>query len=120
MPKSPTHRTKETLLEQGCKLVAIVEHWNSFAKVRQDLFGFIDILAVRNGVVVGIQATSGTNLSARLKKCREHENLPFWLDAAEFEIWAWTVKRRKGKRPEVKCEVRVIRREALNKEPLLL
>lgn len=118
--KSPTHRTKETLLEQGCKLVAIVEHWNSFAKIRQDLFGFIDILAVRNGVLVGIQATSRSNLSARINKSLAHENLPYWLEAAEFEVWAWDVKKKQGKRTEVKCEVRVIRKEALNKGPLLL
>lgn len=111
MPKSPTQRTKEALEAQGCKLVAIVERWNNHARIRQDLFGFIDILALRNGVWVGIQATSGSNMSARVKKCLEHENLPYFLEASEFEVWAWTVKRRKGKRPEVTCEVRVIKNQ---------
>jgi hypothetical protein len=117
--KSPTQRTKETLQNQGY-LVEVVERWNAFAKVRKDLFGFIDILVVRGKAIVGIQATSGSNLSARLTKCKNHPNLPRWLEAADFEIWAWTVKKKKGKRPVTTCEVRTIRKEALNQEPLLL
>jgi len=50
-----------------------VERWNSHARIRQDLFGFIDILALRDGETLGVQATSGSNVSARVAKIAEHE-----------------------------------------------
>ena len=47
MPKSlPTQRTLARLRQEGALEVAIVEHWNPHARIRQDLFGFIDILAI--------------------------------------------------------------------------
>ncbi|USE79503.1 hypothetical protein NDR89_23210 [Cupriavidus gilardii] len=70
---SPTQRSKEYLESQGY-LVAIVERWNPFAKVRQDLFGFIDLLAVREGETVAVQTTSRSNMSARARKIAEHQN----------------------------------------------
>src|SRR3990167_6094271 len=42
---SPLQRSKKYLEEQGY-LVAIVEKWNPWAKVRQDLFGIGDLLAI--------------------------------------------------------------------------
>lgn len=82
--------------------VAIVERWNSFAKIRQDLFGFLDLLCVADGKgVVGVQTTSATNMSARRKKIREHVNylavegagikieLHGWYQEGRF----WQVKR---------------------------
>ena len=71
---SPTQRSLALLRDQGY-LVAVVEKWNPHAKIRQDLFGFIDLLAVKDGEVLGVQSTSYSNTSARLKKIREHENL---------------------------------------------
>ena len=55
--KSPLQRSKKLLEEEGFT-VAIVERWNPFAKVRQDLFGIIDLLAVGNNVTVGVQVTT--------------------------------------------------------------
>ena len=55
--------------------VAIVERWNPYAKIRQDLYGFIDLLCVGNGETVAVQTTSGSNVSARVKKIAEHENV---------------------------------------------
>lgn len=71
---SPTQRSKKLLEDQGY-LVAIVEKWNVHAKVRQDLFGFVDLLAIRENETVGVQTTSYSNLSARVKKIAEHENV---------------------------------------------
>jgi hypothetical protein len=56
--------------------VAIVEHWNPFARIRQDLFGVLDLLAVRDGVTLGVQTTSGSNVSARVKKIAESDAVP--------------------------------------------
>lgn len=48
----------------------IVEKWNPHARIRQDCFGFGDILAYhrRKGMVALIQTTSASNFTARRKK----------------------------------------------------
>jgi hypothetical protein len=53
----------------------VVEKYNSFTKRRNDFAGFLDILCLGEGEVVGVQTTSYSNMSARAKKIREHENL---------------------------------------------
>ena len=71
---SPTQRSKKYLEGQGY-LVAVVEKWNAHARIRQDLFGFIDLLAVKEGETVGVQTTSRSNMGARARKIAEHENV---------------------------------------------
>jgi hypothetical protein len=51
----------------GYELVQIVEHFNGWGNCRQDLFGFIDVLAIIDGVTVGIQVTS-SGVTDRIKK----------------------------------------------------
>lgn len=53
----------------------VVEKYNFFTKRRNDFAGFLDILCLGEGEVVGVQTTSYSNMSARAKKIREHENL---------------------------------------------
>jgi hypothetical protein len=73
---SPTQLTLRKLKTDGWTTLAIVEHWNPFARVRQDLFGFIDILAINDdGEVLAVQTTSYTNISARVKKIAENEHI---------------------------------------------
>jgi hypothetical protein len=69
---SPTQRTLKFLRKGGCQLVAITERWNGHAKIRQDLFGIIDVLAVRGKEVIAVQTTS-TNVSERINKISEAE-----------------------------------------------
>ncbi len=69
---SPTARSLERLREQGY-LPAVVEHWNNHARVRQDLYGFIDVLAVRPGETLAVQACRAADISTRLKKVRDHQ-----------------------------------------------
>ena len=71
---SPTQRSLKYLRDQGYT-VAVTERWNPFAKIRQDLFGFVDLIAIRNGATLAIQSTSASNLSSRRKKIESHENL---------------------------------------------
>jgi hypothetical protein len=54
----------------------VVEHWNPWAKIRQDLFGFGDVLCLGDNEVVMVQATSYSNVSARVAKIADHENTP--------------------------------------------
>lgn len=91
---SPTQRTLKYLRDQGYR-AAVVEHWNPFAHVRQDLFGIIDVVAIGKGITIGVQCTSYGNGSARVKKIAEAEATP-WLREAnwQLEVHEWT----KGKR----------------------
>lgn len=65
---SPTQRSLKHLREQGC-VAQVVEHWQAFAKIRIDLFGIIDIVALSpDGETIGVQATSLSNVSKRVQK----------------------------------------------------
>jgi len=74
MATSPTQRTLAMMREQGY-VCWITEHWNYYAKIRQDLFGFIDILCLKKGEIIGVQTTSYSNVSARVKKINDHDNV---------------------------------------------
>lgn len=91
---SPTERTLAYLRKQGYR-VAVVERWNPHAKIRQDLFGIIDVLAIGKGITLAVQCTSADNVSARVHKIAEHESTP-WIREAGWliEVQGWT----KGKR----------------------
>ena len=71
---TPTTRSLKHLRELGYT-AEVVERFNSFTKRRHDLFGFIDILAIKEGEVLGVQTTSGSSVSSRIKKITEHEHL---------------------------------------------
>jgi len=83
MAISPTQRTLKRLRDSGdYPLVTIVERWNAWAKIRQDLFGIIDILAIDSkGNTVGIQVTTKGNMGARVKKITDHESTPHLREA---------------------------------------
>lgn len=72
---SPTQRTLAHLRKLGYPLVQVVERWNPHARVRQDLYGCIDVLAVGDDIVA-VQATSGSNVSKRVAKITESAALP--------------------------------------------
>ena len=67
---TPTKRSLKKLRDEGYA-VAIVEHWNSFARIRQDLFGIFDLLALKDGETLAVQVTSSGNLAARVHKISE-------------------------------------------------
>lgn len=91
-------------MEREGYTVAIVERWNAFAKIRQDLFGFLDLLCVADGKgVVGVQTTSASNMAARRNKIRSHTNYAAVEGAGiRIELHGW---RKVGRRWEVKREV---------------
>jgi len=67
----------------------VVERYNSFTKRKNDLFGFIDILAVKDKKVIGIQATSRSNISTRLNKIVESELYPLIKYGIHVLVWGW-------------------------------
>lgn len=78
---SPTQRTLEHLRKTGCQLVAVVEKWNPHARIRQDLFGCVDVLAIRDGETIAVQATSGSNVASRVAKVTDSPALPAMREA---------------------------------------
>ena len=86
---SPTQRSLAHLRDGGW-LAQVVERWNPHARVRNDLFGFIDILAIRDGQTLGVQATSGTNVAARVRKIAESEHVGAVRAAGwRLEVHGW-------------------------------
>lgn len=97
--KSPTSRTLE-VLRQKSGAVQIVEKWNPFAGIRQDLFGCIDIVYCNRETrkIIGVQATSDTNHNARINKSCAEPRLVEWLKCGgEFEVWSWGKRGARGK-----------------------
>ena len=75
MAASPTQLSLKDMRARGY-YAEVVERFNSFTKTSNDFAGFIDVLCLGDGEIVGVQTTSYGNMSARLKKIREHDNLP--------------------------------------------
>lgn len=67
-------KSRQWLKDEGWH-VETVEHYNSFTKRKHDLFGFIDLLAIRAGEVLGVQVTSKGHRSDHVRKISEHENV---------------------------------------------
>jgi hypothetical protein len=70
---SPTRRTLLYLRKEGCQLVAITEHWNAWAGIRQDLFGIIDVLAIKDDQIIAVQCCASSGVSKRVDKIAEAE-----------------------------------------------
>lgn len=73
------------LRANGADLVAVVEKWNPVCKIRNDLFGFVDVLAIQGNETIAVQTTSYSNVSARIHKIEDSHALPF-LRAAGWRI----------------------------------
>ncbi len=101
---SPTQRSKAKLQSEGY-LVAIVERWNMYARVRQDLFGFIDLLALKGDETLAVQTTSGSNVSARIAKIRATQASAIWLESPSRKIvvHGWRLCGPRGKRKKWEC-----------------
>lgn len=75
MTITPTQLTLRELRRRGWPLVEVVEHWNTHARIRQDLFGFVDVLAVGPLGVLAVQTTSAKNVAARVRKIADSPNI---------------------------------------------
>lgn len=102
---SPTQRTKAKLAKEGWPLIAVTERWNAFAHIRQDLFGFIDLLACRDNSLLAVQTTSGSNVSARLAKIRDNPAHRIWLasPSRRLVVHGWRKVGPRGKRKVWEC-----------------
>ena len=108
---SPASRTLAQLRANGWHAV-MVEHWNSFARIRQDLLGFGDILAIQPGSILLVQATTFENMKARIEKIRGLETHRKWHEAGgHIEVWGW--RRPKKGQPKWEPEVFTVLREEI-------
>jgi hypothetical protein len=92
---SATQRTLRLLRQQG-RVCAIAEKWNPHVGphgIRQDLFGWIDIVALdpERGII-GVQSC-GQSFSEHLRKICDSEcteNVIEWLRCSgKVELWGW-------------------------------
>lgn len=97
---TPTQRSLKKLRDDGWT-VAITERWNPFAHIRQDLFGFIDLLALSPGRgILAVQTTSGANVAARIDKIKaEPKAAIFKACGGSVVVHGW---RKVGPRGKVK------------------
>ena len=104
-----TNSTKKTLekLRKDGYVCAIVEHWNSHAGVRQDLYGFIDILAIKEGEILGVQTTSKKCFSDHVQKIIKHKNfIAVKKSGIRIILHGWE-KEAVGKRLLWKCKEKI-------------
>lgn len=96
---SPTSRTLKFLRDDGW-VADVVEKWIPYVKIRKDLFGCIDILAIKDGErILGVQATSTGNLNARIQKSQAEPKLALWLKVGgRFACIGWALRGAKGER----------------------
>lgn len=75
---SPTQRSLVLMRKRGwtCQ---VVERWNQFAMVRQDLYGFGDIICMKAGVGIAlVQTTTRANMNARRAKIEAEPRYEIW------------------------------------------
>lgn len=89
MGVSPTENSLKWLRANGY-VAQVTEKWNGHARIRQDLFGFCDVLAVRPGETLAIQTTSAPNVAARITKLLALPELRVCLDAGwSIRVHGW-------------------------------
>ena len=105
---SPTQRSLQHLKVLGYQ-ARVVERWNPFAKVRQDVFG-AEVIGLKAGEPVWVvQATSGSNHAARREKLHAEGFVTLWTSCgAALEVWSWKKAGPRGQR-----KIWRLRREAL-------
>lgn len=89
---SPTQLTLRKLRDDGYQ-AQVVEVWNPHARIRQDLFGFIDVIALRGGETLAVQATSTPNVPSRVTKIADSPLVGAVREAGwRIVVWGWAKK----------------------------
>ena len=93
MTASPTQLTLRHLRAEGYT-AEVVERWNPHARVRNDLFGFVDVLAIRGAETLAVQTTSIKNVSTRIRKIAESNAIAAVREAGwTVRVHGWTKRR---------------------------
>lgn len=115
MAESPTQRSLKYYRDKGF-LVGITEHWNPHAFIRQDLYGFIDLLAINDKITVAIQATSTDNVGARIKKILALPSAKQWVQGKNryLIVIGWKRYKKAEARKFWRPTIKMINREDFN------
>ncbi len=88
-PAALTPHSMKLLRDEGLT-VAVVEHWNSFVRIRVDLFGFIDLLALGKDETLAVQVCRRSDMATRRNKIADHENVAAVRKAGwRIEVHGW-------------------------------
>jgi hypothetical protein len=87
-------------------LVCVVEKWVPQTRRRIDAFGWIDLLAIKDGRTLGVQTTTASNLAAHITKAEALEAYWAWLEAGNVAVFHGWRKRMVGKAARWVCNVR--------------
>ncbi len=95
---SPTQRSLKELRRLDFT-AAVVEKWNMHAKIRQDLFGFIDIIALSMPYgFLAIQSTTTANQSKRIEKIKAEPRARKWIEAGgRIFVHGWRKSKKNGR-----------------------
>lgn len=100
---TPTQRSLKFLRDAGYT-VGITEKYNAYAKVRIDLYGAIDMLAIKEGEILGVQTTSDAHVADHVAKILAEPRILLWLQAGgRMVVHGWGKKGPRGKRKMWVC-----------------
>ena len=87
---SPTQRALAECKRLGWK-PAIVEKWNPHARIRQDMYGFADLVVMDDSAgLLALQVTSNQNVPARVEKLSGVAAVVEWLKRGlRCEVWGY-------------------------------
>lgn len=104
MKASTTRMSMDYMRDLGY-VVDVVERWvpgPSGLSVRKDLFGFLDLVAIRDSETVGVQTTTKGELSRRVRKITASPLYPIVLGAGwRIVVHGWHQPR--GPRTRYEC-----------------
>ncbi len=103
---SPTQRSLKKLRDEGW-LVGISSWRVPHCNVTKDLFGFIDMVAMKDGITLAVQTTSGPNVSARIRKILKLASAVEWVKdpAHKIIVHGWRKVGPAGSVKEWDCRV---------------
>jgi hypothetical protein len=101
---TPTQRSLALLRGRGYAVEKVEQRLTFRGFITRDLFGCIDLIAVRRGEIVGVQTTSRSNLAARRTKALGSPGLAAWLDGGgKFVLHGWAKAGPRGQRKKWQC-----------------
>lgn len=104
---TPNARSLHLMQKEGY-VAAIVEKWSPFPKPfgkRHDLFGFVDLIGIKNGLCDLVQATTMAHVNDRVKKILSHENYKVIKGSgATIIVHGWAKRGPRGKAKHWECK----------------
>ena len=102
--RSTTHLSLKLLAKEGW-LAGVVERFIPYINIRKDLFGFIDVIAVKGNTTLAVQVCSMTGIQPRLQKIKAEPNSLLWLQSPtrEIQIHGWGLQGKAGERKRLTC-----------------